>query len=88
MVFIGCKSIIIPSSHTDRPGMLCPSADGEDETVPAREPNGGGDVRRARATGDDRGASVDGAVPHPAHVVVAGTARREDLAGDLSSQLG
>jgi hypothetical protein len=58
-----------------------------DELVLAREPDGVTDIGDAGASGDETGASIDGAVPHLAVLVVITIIRADELTPKRCLQL-
>ena len=57
------------------------AANGDRKTAGAAEPNRVRNLRRVVATGDDRGLSIDRAVPHGAHAVVVVMVAGQELSG-------
>ena len=71
------RSITIPSSQVERPGMLCPpQRTATRSSSLAREPNRRSHVVGVRRSDDERRAPVDHPVPHDASGVVARVAGR------------
>ncbi len=77
------RSMTIPSSHVLWPGMTVPTAaHGDEQILVAPEADSGGDVGRVQRPHDQAGPAIDHAVPDAPRVVVAGVARRDDVAAE------